>query len=303
MRDALKLAGFVLLCIIWGSTWLVIKVGYGGLGPLNVAGVRFAIAAIVLAIIVPLVGARWPRGRAEWMLVLFVGVLLFLGDYGLIYWAEQYIDSGLTAILFGTFPLLTMGFAHVYVPGERLTRRKLSGGIAASFGVVALFGDRVHIDASNAWPMAAIIAAAACAAAANVAMKRHGSGLHSAALNASTMSVGAVLLLGASWIAGEGVKLPSGTAAWAAVSYLSIVGSVVAFLIYFQLLKTWKATTVSFFGVFTPAIALLLGAAVLHERLTIWSLVGSVLILVGVSAALTTSNESRVVVPVGSGRP
>jgi len=289
VRDALKLAGFVLLCIIWGSTWLVIKVGYGGLGPLNVAGVRFAIAAIVLAIVVPLVGARWPRGRAEWTLILFVGVLLFLGDYGLIYWAEQYIDSGLTAILFGTFPLLTMAFAHVYVPGEHLTRRKLAVGIAASLGVVALFGDRVHIDASNVWPMAAIIAAAACAAAANVATKRHGGGLHSASLNASTMSVGAILLLGASRVAGEDVRLPSGTASWAAVSYLSLVGSVVAFLIYFQLLKTWKATTVSFFGVFTPAIALLLGAAVLHERLTIWSLVGSVLILVGVSSAITTS--------------
>jgi len=296
VRDALKLAGFVLLCIIWGSTWLVIKVGYGGLGPFNVAGIRFAIAAIVLAIVVPLAGAPWPRGRVEWTLVAFVGVLLFLGDYGLIYWAEQYIDSGLTAILFGTFPLLTMAFAHVYVPGERMTRRKLMGGIAASLGVVALFGDRVQIEASNAWPMAAIIGAAACAAAANVATKRHGSGIHSAALNASTMSLGAVLLLAASWVAGDGVKLPLDATSWAAVSYLSLVGSVVAFLIYFQLLKTWKATTVSFFGVFTPAIALLLGAAVLHERLTIWSLVGSVLILVGVSAALTTSPARLAVV-------
>jgi drug/metabolite transporter (DMT)-like permease len=289
VRDALRLTGFVLLCIIWGSTWLVIKVGYGGLGPLNVAGVRFAIAAVVLTILVPLVGARWPRGKAEWTLIVFVGVLLFLGDYGLIYWAEQYIDSGLTAILFGTFPLLTMAFAHVYVPGEHLTGRKLAGGIAASLGVAALFGDRVHIDASNVGPMAAIVAAAACAAVANVATKRHGGAIHSAALNASTMLIGAVLLLAAAWLTGEGVRLPPDAASWAAVTYLALVGSVVAFLIYFSLLKTWKATTVSFFGVFTPAIALLLGAAILRERLTVWSLVGSVLILVGVSTALTTS--------------
>jgi drug/metabolite transporter (DMT)-like permease len=287
VSGALKLAGFILLCVIWGSTWLVIKVGYGGLGPLNVAGVRFAIAAVVLTILVPLVGARWPRGRTEWSLIAFVGVMLFLGDYGLIYWAEQYIDSGLTAILFGTFPLLTMAFAHVYVPGEHLTRRTLAGGVAASAGVVALFGDRVQIDASNAGPMGAIIAAAACAAAANVATKRHGGAIHSAALNASTMLIGAVLLLTASWLTGEGPKLPTGAVSWAAVTYLALVGSVVAFLIYFSLLKSWKATTVSFFGVFTPAIALLLGAAVLHERLTLWSLAGSLLILAGVSAALT----------------
>ena len=291
MRDALKLAGFVLLCVIWGSTWLVIKIGYGGLGPLNIAGVRFTIAAVVLVVIVPLVGARWPRGRAEWTLIAFVGVLLFLGDYGLIYWAEQYIDSGLTAILFGTFPLLTMAFAHVYVPGEHLTRRKLAGGLTASLGVVALFGDRIHLDASNAGPMAAIIGAAACAAAANVATKRHGGAIHSAALNASTMGIGAVLLLTTAWLTGETLKLPPDAASWAAVSYLAFVGSVVAFLIYFSLLRTWQATTVSFFGVFTPAIALLLGAAILHERLTLWSLAGSALILAGVSAALTASRQ------------
>jgi len=118
VRDAAKIAMFGLLCLIWGSTWLVIKVGYGGLGPFNVAGVRFAIAAAVLTAIVPIVGARWPRGRAEWLLILWVGVLLFAGDYGLIYWGEQFIDSGLTAILFGTFPLITMIAAHIYVPAN-----------------------------------------------------------------------------------------------------------------------------------------------------------------------------------------
>jgi drug/metabolite transporter (DMT)-like permease len=289
VRRALNIVGFVLLCIIWGSTWLVIKVGYGGLGPFNVAGVRFAVAAAILLVVVPIVGARWPRGRAEWTLVIVVGVLLFLGDYGLIYWAEQYIDSGLTAILFGTFPLLTMAFAHVYIPGERLTRRTLTGGVAASLGVVALFGDRLHFDASNAWPMVAIVGAAACAAASNVATKRHGGAIHSAALNASSMLIGAVLLLALSWSTGGGVSIPSDARSWAAVGYLAVVGSVIAFLIYFSLLKTWKATTLSFFGVFTPAVALLLGAVVLHERLTLWSLVGSALILGGVSLTLITS--------------
>ena len=286
MRDAVKIALFGLLCLIWGSTWLVIKVGYGGLGPFNVAGVRFVIAAAVLAAIVPMVGARWPRGRTEWLLILWVGVLLFAGDYGLIYWGEQYIDSGLTAILFGTFPLITMIAAHLYVPGEHLTPRKLGGGLVAFAGVVALFGDRLHVNASEAWPMAAVIAAATCAAMANVATKVHGKHLHPAALNASTMAIGAVLLLAMSAAAGEGVKLPRDITTWTAVAYLSLVGSVVAFLIYFSLLKTWDATTVSFFGVFTPAIAIFLGAAVLGERLSIWSLAGSVLILAGVALTL-----------------
>jgi drug/metabolite transporter (DMT)-like permease len=107
------------------------------------------------------------------------------------------------------------------------------------------------------------------------------------------MGLGAVLLFGAARLTGESVKLPPDAVSWAAVTYLSLVGSVVAFLIYFSLLRTWQATTVSFFGVFTPAIALLLGAAILHERLTVWSLVGSLLILVGVSTALIAPREHR----------
>src|SRR5881394_248620 len=120
------LAVYALLCLIWGSTWLVIKVGYGGLGPFNVAGLRFLMAGSVMAAAAILTRARWPRGRVEWVAVTVVGLFMFAGDYGLIYWAEQYIESGLTAILFGTFPLATMLAAHAYVPGEQLTKRKVA---------------------------------------------------------------------------------------------------------------------------------------------------------------------------------
>ena len=117
----MHLALYVMLCLIWGSTWLVIKVGYGGLGPFNVAAVRFLIAGVVLVPIVPLLGARWPSTRAEWMLVVWVGLVLFAADYGLIYWGEQFLDSGMTSILFALLPLVTIGFAHLYVPGDRIT--------------------------------------------------------------------------------------------------------------------------------------------------------------------------------------
>ena len=286
MRDARKIALFGLICLIWGSTWLVIKVGYGGLGPFNVAALRFAIASIVLAAIVPMAGARWPRGRSEWTLVGVVGVLLFGGDYGLIYWAEQYIDSGLTAILFGTLPLVTMLAAHVYVPGEQFTGRKLVGGVIAFAGVITLFGDRLTGNAASAAPMAAVIGAVVCAAISNVATKRHGGALHAAALNATTSMVGTVVLAAMAVMTGEGLHLPSDARSWAAVGYLAIVGSVIAFLIYFSLLKTWDSATVSFFAVFTPIIAIVLGTVVLGEHLSLWSVAGSALILSGVALTL-----------------
>jgi drug/metabolite transporter (DMT)-like permease len=282
-----SVALYVLLCVIWGSTWLVIKVGYGGLGPFTVAGVRFFIAGLVLAVILPFVGARWPRGRTEWTVVTIVGVVLFGADYGLIYWGEQFIDSGLTAILFATLPLFTVALAHVYIPGDRLTPRKLGGTLLAFAGVVALFGESFSLDASKALPMAAIIIATVCAAAAGVVTKRHGGTLHAASLNAPAMLIGSAVLLATAVTTGEDVHLPRESSTWMAIGYLAVIGSVVSFLVYFSLLKTWSVTSLSFISVFTPAIALLLGFVLLGEQPTLFTYVGAMLILAGVALALT----------------
>jgi len=282
-----NVAWYALLCLIWGSTWLVIKIGYGGLGPFNVAALRFLMAGTVLLPIVPLLGARWPTGRAEWTLVAFVGLVLFAADYGLIYWSEQFLDSGLTSILFATLPIITMALAHVYIPGDRVTARKLSGTLLAFVGIVALFGDRVRLDPSNAVPMLAVVASAVCSAAVGVASKRHGLTLHPAALNAPAMLVGAAALAATSVIAGDGLRLPRDPATWSAVAYLAVAGSVVTFLVYFSLLKTWSVTSLSFISVFTPAIALVLGFVFLDERPTFWTGLGAALVLGGVTMALT----------------
>jgi drug/metabolite transporter (DMT)-like permease len=282
-----NLALYTLLCLIWGSTWLVIKVGYGGLGPFNVAALRFLVAGVVFVVLIPLFRARWPRGTAEWTLVTFVGLVLFGVDFGLIYWGEQFLDSGLTAILFATLPLITILAAHVYLAGDRITPRKFGGTMLAFLGVVALFGENVRIDPSKAWPMVAIVVSAACAAFAGIATKRHGAALHPTTLNAPAMLIGAVSLAVTSLVTGEGFRLPSTLVAWGAVAYLALVGSVVTFLVYFTLLKTWNVTSLSFISVFTPAIALLLGFVFLGERPTLLAGVGAILILGGVVTATT----------------
>ncbi len=282
----MHLALYVLLCLIWGSTWLVIKVGYGGLGPFNVAAVRFLVSGIVLVPLVPLLGAKWPASRTEWALIAWVGLVLFGADYGLIYWGEQFLDSGMTSILFALLPLVTIGFAHLYVPGDRITPRKLAGTVLAFVGIVALFGDRVRLDPAGLGPMLAIVGSTVCAAASGVATKRHGTHIHPAALNAPAMLIGAAALAVASIVAGDGLLLPRDAATWAAVLYLAIAGSVVTFLIYFTLLKTWTVTSLSFISVFTPAIALILGFVFLDERPTLWTWVGAALVLGGVTLAL-----------------
>ena len=291
-------ASFVLLCVIWGSTWLVIKEGYGGLGPFNAASIRFLIAGAVMVPLAPLMGARWPQ-KKEWLLALWVGVTLFTIDYGLIYWGEQWLDSGVTAVIFSTLPILTAVGAHLYLPAERLTARKLAGTLVAMLGVAALFGDSLRVHASLVVPMLAILASTIFAALASLATKKHGHGLHPAALNAPSMLFGGVLLAGTSLAVGDGFRLPAAKATWGAILYLAIAGSVVTFLIYFWLLKTWSATSASFIAIFTPALALFLGFLVRHERPTGWSAVGVVLVLAGVMLALTKGGRVYRVKPGG----
>ena len=278
-------AFYTLLCLIWGSTWLVIKIGYGNLGPFNVAGLRFLIAGLVMAVVAQATGARWPRGRVEWTAVGVVGLMMFAGDYGLIYWAEQYIESGLTAVLFATLPLITLFVARVYLPGERITAAKIGSSGLALAGTVALFADRLRLDAAAVPPMLAVLGAVGCAAVASVVSKRDAHDIPSATLNATSMLLGAGVLLLVSLATGDGLRLPAEAGTWAAVAYLSLVGSVLAFLFYFSLLKTWSVMSLSFISVFTPVIALLLGFVFLHEPLTLWKVGGALLILVAVALA------------------
>ena len=285
-------AQYGLLCLIWGSTWLVIKIGYGTLGPFNVAGLRFLIAGALMALIARATGTRWPRGRTEWTAVAIVGLLMFAGDYGLIYWAEQSIESGLTAVLFATLPLMTLAVGRAYLPGERVTTQKLASSALAVVGTVALFADRLRFDAAALRPMLAVLGAVLCAAIASVVSKRDAHDIPSATLNATSMLFGAAVLLAISVAAGDGIRLPANAGTWAAVVYLALVGSVLAFLIYFSLLKAWSVMSLSFISVFTPVIALLLGFVFLHEPLTRAKAAGAVLILVAVALANRTGRAA-----------
>src|SRR5688572_10018756 len=275
MNQRAGLALYVLLCLIWGSTWMVIKIGYGGLGPFNVAGLRFVMAGAVMAAVVQATRVRWPRGRQEWTAVVVVGLLMFAGDYGLIYWAEQYIESGLTAVLFATLPLMTLFVARAYLPGEQITTGKLASSVLALAGTVALFADRLQLDAAATRPMLAVLGATLCAAVASVVSKRDAHDIPSASLNATSMLIGAGVLLLVALVRGEGLRVPTDAGTWAAVTYLALAGSVLAFLVYFSLLKTWSVMSLSFISVFTPAIALLLGFVFLNEPLTLWKVAGA----------------------------
>src|SRR6202165_1425613 len=93
---------WLILCCIWGSTWLFIKIGLADLPPITFAGIRFVLASIILTLMVLARRARWPGTRKEWTLIAVVGVLQFALNYGLVFWGEQHISSGLAALLQST---------------------------------------------------------------------------------------------------------------------------------------------------------------------------------------------------------
>lgn len=284
---------FALCALIWGSTWLAIKVGYGGIGALTGAALRFAIAAVVLFALIPVFGAPLPRTRRDWGLAAWIGLLLFGLDYGLIYWGEQFIDSGLTAVLFATNTLLTAFVAHAALRAERLTATMAAGILLGLVGLVLVFAGRIRIDAGAAVPMLAIVGAAFAAAVSNVGTRKWAAGAHPATYTGAAMLVGAIALAAAALALGEPFTLPTTATAWVAVLYLAIAGSVVSFLLFFDLLQKWGASRSSLITFVVPVVALALGSIVLRERPTLPEVGGAALVLAGVWLSSRSSSRSQ----------
>src|SRR2546430_8847948 len=136
---------WLILCGIWGSTWLFIKLGLQDLPPLTFAGIRFVFASGILITIILARGVRWPRKRNEWLVIVVVGLLQFSLNYGLVFWGEQYISSGLAAVLQATFPAFGLVIAHFYLPQERMTPSRVFGVLLGVFGVAVIFSDQLSI--------------------------------------------------------------------------------------------------------------------------------------------------------------
>ena len=277
-------AAFAMLCVIWGSTWLAIRIGLGGAPPFLSASLRFVVASLTLAFLATAFRSRWPARRTEWFLVLYVGVVLFTLDYGLIYWGENNgVGSGLSAILFATFPLQTALFANAFLQGERLTMQKLAGIVLGFGGIVLIFRGQIgSAGTDTAVPMLAVVLSATCAASATIAIKRWGHRADPVTFNASAMAVGATGLATASLIASEPWRTPTWPAGIGAILYLALAGSVVTFVTWQWLLKAAEATSLSFVALITPITAVLLGATVGSETFDLVDLAGAAIVLGGI---------------------
>ena len=280
---------WLLLCLIWGSTWLFIKLGLKDLPPLTFAGIRFVIAALILFSLIAVRHVPLPRSRRDLLLLAVTGILSFTLNYGLVFWGEQYISSGLAALLQSTLPAFGLIIAHYYLPGERMTLPRIVGVLLGVFGVGVVFSNQLQVAGPRALlGSAALVLSAFCAAYANVLVKTYALNLQPSVLAAGQMLFGLVplLLLGIP-LEGNPLKFHWTPIAVLSLFYLAIVGTVIAFLLYYWLMHNMDVTKTMLIALVTPVVAVILGMLILKEELHWRTLLGGAMIICGIGLIVT----------------
>ena len=286
----LRLAALVAITVIWGSTWAAIRLGLEGMPPFAGAAIRFAVAAVLLLGVAFWRRIPLGRSRRERVLWLLNGLLTFVCTYGIVYWVEQSVPSGLTAVLFATFPLFVALSAQVMLPAERLTTRTAVGVVIGFVGVAVIFSeDLVSLAEPGARKAAAILLVApVLAAVSSNAVKRWGRGVHPVSLSGVPMLIAAVVLGLGSWLFERGRPVELDAVTVSAVLYLAVFGSAIAFYLYFWLLEHMEATRLALTNYLSPVVAVLLGALLFDERITARILLGGLLVVGGVAVTVTS---------------
>jgi drug/metabolite transporter (DMT)-like permease len=273
------------LCLIWSSTWLFIKLGLADLPPLSFAGIRFVVAASVLWGIIAIRRSPLPKGLRAWGFLAVTGFLAFSLNYGLLFWGEQRTSSGLAAVLQATIPAFGLAIAHLLLPSDRMTLAKVLGVSLGIAGVAVIFSDRTTLAGPDALRGGlAIVAGAFTVALSNVLVKARGASFDPVILAGVQMTFGLVpLVLAGFLLEGNPFAFRWTSRAVLSVLYLALVGSVIAFLLFYWLLQRMDVTKVLLIALVTPVLALALGAAVLGEQLGGRAFLGTAMILGGIS--------------------
>ncbi|MCC7012279.1 MAG: EamA family transporter [Planctomycetes bacterium] len=280
-------ASMVLLCLVWGSTWVVIRGGLRDLPPFTSAAARFVVSGAAMSALVALLGRRESGKPPPTFLWLVLGTLSFGASYAIVYRTETLLPSGLVSLLWSVFPMLMAISGHWFLPGERLRGVHWLGFTIGSVGLALLFSTDLAELGPEAIPGAALLLVSPVVSAiATTVVKLHGAGVSSMRLNRNAMLLGAALLSVLA-LATEDVT----TATWTprallSVVYLALAGTVLTFGLYFWLLRYVDAHKMSLIAFVTPTVALALGWLT-GEPVTYWTLGGAACVLGGVALVVT----------------
>jgi len=283
---------FWLLGLVWGSSFLWIKIAVGQMPPLTVAALRLLVGLAGLLAVVAVKRQPFPHDAPRLATYAVLGALQSAIPFGLIAWGETKIASGLAAILNGTMPLFTVVIAHLWLRDERITPAGLAGLVAGFAGVVVLGSRDVGPAgfAGSAWGQAALLIATVSYALAAAFSRKRLRGEPPLVQATMVVLTGDVILWAAVGVAERPLHLSGPPIVWVALAWLGLLGSCLAYLLYFYLINAWGATRASLVSYVFPVVGLILGIAILGEPADARLLLGSGLVVAGI---LTTRVQDR----------
>ncbi|MCK6606234.1 MAG: EamA family transporter [Ignavibacteriaceae bacterium] len=279
-------SGYVALAVIWGSTWLVIKIGLESFTPLFSAGVRFLIAALTIFIVLRIRSIKLQRDPIAVRLYLFMGLFSFYIPFGLVYWGEQFVNSGLASVLFAVYPFAVAGVSSFLIPEEKVSREKIAGMVFGFSGIILIFWEDFNFNFSNQMlGMLAIVTSALMQSTVVVAVKKWGNHLNSFSMNFVPMAIAGILFTLSGVLFEDYSYNKWDLKGLASIAYLGIFGSVVTFTTYYWILKRINVVLLSLLTFITPIVALLLGWIFYGEQLKPNQYAGSALVCAGILIA------------------
>jgi drug/metabolite transporter (DMT)-like permease len=293
-------AAFVGIVIFGGINGVAVKYSNAELDPFWGAALRFGLAALLLFGLVLVRRISLPRGGALVGSLLY-GLIGFAAAYGFNYYGLVETPVGVAMVVLALVPLLTLLLAVAHRL-ERLRLQSLFGSLLALAGVALMFGEHLAANAVPLLSLLAVLAGAVCIAETGVIVKRLPRA-HPVANNAVAMSVGAVVLLGVAMTAGDTLVLPTQQDTIAAVAYLVLIGSVGLFMLFLYVIERWTASATSYSLLLMPLPAIVGGALLLGEPITLGLIGGSGLILLGVYLGAFAPPLESLAAALRAGRP
>ena len=284
---------YILLCFIWGSTWLAIRLGLESLTPMLSAGIRFMLASIFIYTLMKIRNISIQKDAVAIRLYLLMGFFSFVIPFGLVYWAEQFVPSGMASVLFAVYPFFVVIFSFVRIPADKIGVYKIVGTIIGFVGIVVIFSDSFSGNLSDLiLGMIACVLSGVIQAWIAVSIKKFGHHLNPLSMNLYPMIIGGVFLFAAGYFTEDLSNIRFDKNAILSVLYLGFFGSVVTFTSFYWLMKRINVVILSLMTFITPIVALILGYFVYNEVLSTRHFIGSAMVLAGVFGA-NIGNSSK----------
>jgi drug/metabolite transporter (DMT)-like permease len=287
-------AAWVFVCLVWGTTYLGIRIALETIPPLLMGGIRYLVSGLVMIAILAARGERLPRIHM-WPALMLLGLLMLGFGNGGVVWAEQTVPSGLTAVLVAMSPFWMVGIDALTPHGERLTLRRVAGLAIGLAGIVMLVWPEIRLDNGRAFVIGVIAAQIACLgwALGSIYARRRG---HTDARDESVlvtaayeMLFGGLFLFLAGSARGELGWLAFNNRTAAALAYLIVFGAIAGFTAYAYALKHLPVATVSLYAYVNPVIAVVLGTLVLREPFNARMAVAAAVVLAGMALVRDTT--------------